>query len=95
MTIWIGLAIMTLIAVFSVWPGIEVEQIPEHQFRAAGTDKFMWKLIVGFLPIAGGIIWLCTKRRDVRAAARPSTRSRVARAWAGYPALVLWRAAGV
>jgi len=53
------------------WPGIDVQRIPEHQFRAAGTDKFMWKLIVVYLPIAGGIIWLCTKRKVVRAAARP------------------------
>ena len=33
--------------------------------------KFMWKVVVVYLPIAGGITWLCTKRKDVRAAARP------------------------
>jgi hypothetical protein len=71
MTMWIGLGIMTLVTAFWVWPGIDVQRIPEQQFRAAGTDKFMWKVIVVYLPIAGGIIWLCTKRKDVRAAARP------------------------
>ena len=70
--VWLGLGIMTLATAFWVWPSAEVHRIPEHQFRAAGTDKFMWKIIVVYLPIAGGIIWLCTKRSDVLAAA-PST----------------------
>jgi len=59
-----------------------VQRIPEHQFRAVGTDKFMWKLIVVYLPIAGGMIWLCTKRKVVRAAAALAPRggnSRLAR----------------
>lgn len=69
--VWLGLGIMALATAFWVWPSTEVHRIPEHQFRAAGTDKFMWKIIVVYLPIAGGIIWLCTKRGDVLAAARP------------------------
>jgi hypothetical protein len=69
MTVWMGLGLWILFIAFSVWPGYEVRRIPEHQFHAAGTDKFMWRLIVGFVPIAGGIIRLCTKRRDVLAAA--------------------------
>jgi hypothetical protein len=56
MVVWIGLGIMILVTAFWVWPGIDVQRIPEQQFPAAGTDKFMWKAIVAYLRVAGGII---------------------------------------
>lgn len=47
---------------------IEVVRIPDHQYRAAGTDKLTWVLVVALAQIIGALIWLFAKRRDVLAA---------------------------
>ena len=54
MPVWMMLGIMALLTAYWVWPGIDVQRIPERQFRAAGTGKFIRKIIVVYLlPIAG------------------------------------------
>ena len=48
---------------------VEVARIPEHQFRAAGTDKTLWILVVVLAQFVGALVWYLVKRRDVKAAA--------------------------
>jgi hypothetical protein len=48
---------------------IDVCRIPDHQFRAAGTEKVMWVLVVVLAQGIGAIIWYFAKRKDVLAAA--------------------------
>jgi hypothetical protein len=64
--------------IFAVWLGgivywivalVEVAKIPDHQYRAAGTDKTVWILVVALTGVIGALIWLLAKRSDVRAAA--------------------------
>lgn len=55
--------------VFWVLAIVEVARIPEQQFRAAGTDKTMWILVVVLAQFVGALVWHLAKRRDVRAAA--------------------------
>jgi hypothetical protein len=66
-----GLFFLIWAAAIAVWiVGIvDVVKIPEHQFRAAGTDKTTWVLIVVLAQAIGAIIWFAAKRSDVRAAA--------------------------
>lgn len=47
---------------------IEVARTPDYQFRAAGTDKTAWILVVVLAGIVGALIWRFTKRDAVRAA---------------------------
>ena len=65
-------------AFFGVWLGalvfwilkiVEVARIPDHQFRAAGSEKTNWILVVVLAQIIGALIWQFAKRRDVLAAA--------------------------
>jgi hypothetical protein len=55
--------------VFWIFKIIEVVRIPEHQFRAAGTEKLTWVLVVVLASYIGGLIWHFAKRQDVLAAA--------------------------
>jgi Protein of unknown function (DUF2510) len=48
---------------------IEVARIPDQQFRAAGTDKTLWVVVVILAQIIGALAWQLAKRADVRAAA--------------------------
>jgi len=48
---------------------VEVVRIPDQQFRAAGTDKTVWVLVVVLTQIIGALIWRFAKRNDVLAAA--------------------------
>lgn len=55
--------------VFWILAIVEVARIPEHQFRAAGTDKTMWVLVVVLAQFIGALVWYLAKRRDVKAGA--------------------------
>lgn len=48
---------------------IDVVKIPEHQYRAAGTDKTTWVLVVVLAGQIGALIWHFSKRGDVHAMA--------------------------
>lgn len=70
--------VLFFLAVFGVWVAalvywiimlVEVVRLPDLQFRAAGTDKTVWVLIVVLAGIIGALIWRFTKRREVLAAA--------------------------
>jgi len=51
--------------VFWVLKLIEVVRIPEHQFRAASTDKTTWIVVVAVAQIIGALIWQFAKRDEV------------------------------
>lgn len=53
---------------FWIFMVVEVARIPDEQFRAAGTEKTVWVLVVVLAHIIGALIWRFAKRRDVRAA---------------------------
>ena len=55
--------------VFWIIKIIEIVQIPEHQFRAAGTEKLTWVLVVVLASWIGALVWHFAKRSDVLAAA--------------------------
>lgn len=58
--------------VFWIMKIVEVARIPDHQFRAAGSDKTAWILVVVLAQIIGALIWHFAKRSDVlQAAYRP------------------------
>ena len=47
---------------------IELVRIPEGQFRAVGTQKTSWVVVVAVLQFLGALIWFVTKRSAVKAA---------------------------
>lgn len=51
--------------VFWIMKIVEVAQIPEPQYRAAGTDKTVWVLVVVLVGWVGALIWQFAKRDDV------------------------------
>ena len=55
--------------VFWIIKIIEVARIPEHQYRAAGTEKLTWLLVVALTGAIGALIWHFARRADVLAAA--------------------------
>ncbi|MDQ6838666.1 MAG: DUF2510 domain-containing protein [Actinomycetota bacterium] len=55
--------------VFWIFKLIEVVRIPEVQFRAAGTEKLTWVLVVVLAGVIGAPIWHFARRRDVLDAA--------------------------
>ncbi len=55
--------------VFWIVKLIEVVRIPEDQFRAAGTEKVTWVLVVALAGGIGALIWQFARRRDVLDAA--------------------------
>ena len=74
----VGLFILVYLAIFAVSIGglvfwivklVEVAKIPDYQFRAAGTDKVAWVLVVALAGWIGGLIWQFAKRPAVLAAA--------------------------
>jgi hypothetical protein len=75
-----GLAIA---AFFVVWAGgfalwivklVQVARIPEFQYRAAGTDKTTWILVVVLTSFIGALIWqFGPRRRVLNAAGSPPT----------------------
>src|SRR5579862_3791494 len=61
--IWIASVVYWIVAI------VEVAQTPGWQFKAVGSDKTAWVLIVVLLGIIGALIWLFAKRSAVKAAA--------------------------
>jgi len=55
--------------VFWVLKLIEVVRIPDQQFRAVGTDKSTWVIVVAVAQIVGALIWQFAKRAEVLGAA--------------------------
>ena len=51
--------------VFWILKIVEVAGIPEPQYRAAGTDKTVWVLVVVLVGWVGALIWQFAKREDV------------------------------
>lgn len=60
--LWVALLVFWILAI------VEVVKLPEHQFRAAGTEKTTWILIVAIVGVIGAVIWRLAKRKDVLAA---------------------------
>lgn len=90
--VFIGLIYLILFAlwlaaiVFWIISIIEVAKIPDPQFKAAGTDKIVWLLVVILLGVIGALIWRFVKRNDVLAAegrSAPSAGGSPAAGW--YP----------
>ena len=54
--------------VFWIIKLVEVAKIPDHQYRAVGTEKIVWVLVVALAGWIGALIWHFAKRRDVLAA---------------------------
>ncbi len=55
--------------VFWVIKLIEVARIPDLQFRAAGSEKVVWVLIVALVGVIGALVWQFVQRGEVLAAA--------------------------
>ena len=73
-----GLFVVVFFALFALILGgwafwiiklIEVIKIPDEQYRAAGTEKTMWILVVVLAQIIGALVWQLSKRNDVLRAA--------------------------
>jgi hypothetical protein len=66
--LWIPLLFFALwVAAFVVWIVVivEVAKIPDAQFRASGSEKIVWLLIVILGGIIGSLVWLFAKRDEV------------------------------
>lgn len=55
--------------VFWIYSLVEVARIPDYQYRAAGTDKLTWVLLVVLVQFIGAVIWRVAKRAEVQAQA--------------------------
>ncbi|MGH9277896.1 MAG: DUF2510 domain-containing protein [Acidimicrobiales bacterium] len=73
----VGLVVLFFVAIFAISIGgliywvialVEIVRIPDHQYRAAGTEKLTWVLVVAIGQIIGALVWLCAKRSQVLAA---------------------------
>jgi Protein of unknown function (DUF2510) len=53
--------------VFWIMKIIEVAGIPDHQFKAAGSEKLTWILVVVLAGWIGALIWQFAKRDEVLA----------------------------
>ena len=83
-----GFAVIPLVLITALWVGafvfwivviVEVAKIPDMQFRAAGSEKIVWLLIVILAGIIGSLVWWFAKR-DGRVASRgqrPATAARL------------------
>ncbi len=60
-----------LIAAIVYWiiAVLEVARLPEAQYRAAGSEKITWLLVVVLAGIIGALVWRFAKRDEVLAAA--------------------------
>jgi hypothetical protein len=63
LAIWLG------IVGFWIAKLVEVVRIPDYQYRAAGTDKVTWVVVVAVVQIIGALIWQFARRRQVLDAA--------------------------
>lgn len=51
---------------------IEVCKTPDPQYRAAGTEKVTWIVVVAVAGIIGALVWFFAKRKEVLAAVGPA-----------------------
>ena len=68
-------------AAFWIWQLIEVLKIPEGQFKAAGSEKLTWGLVVGLIGWIGALIWFLRPRKRVLAAAGMAAGPTTAAGW--------------
>ncbi len=75
---------------FWVMKLLEVVRIPEDQYRAAGTEKTTWVVVVAVAQAIGALVWHFAKRREVLDAAGRAPG--LAPGWYPQPgtALVRW-----
>jgi hypothetical protein len=55
--------------VFWIMKIVEIVGIPDHQFKAARTEKVTWILVVALAGWIGALVWQLAKRNDVLAMA--------------------------
>jgi hypothetical protein len=70
--VWIPLLFFAIwVAAFVYWIVVivEVSRIPDSQFRAIGSEKLVWLLIVILGGIIGSLVWRFAKRDEVRRSA--------------------------
>jgi hypothetical protein len=60
----IGLVIWWIMAI------VEIVKLPDYAFKAAGSDRTTWILVVVLAGQIGALIWYFTKRTDVIAASK-------------------------
>jgi hypothetical protein len=66
--LWIPFVFFAIwIAAFVYWIVVivEVSKIPDWQFRAVGSEKIVWLLIVILAGIIGALVWRFAKRDEV------------------------------
>ena len=63
------LVVWLVATVFWIVTIVEVCKIPDYQYRAAGTEKLTWILVVVLTQVIGALIWRFAKRNDVQNAA--------------------------
>ena len=65
--LWIPFFFAIWVAAFVYWIVVivEVAKIPDVQFRAAGSEKIVWMLIVILGGIIGSLVWRFAKRDEV------------------------------
>jgi hypothetical protein len=61
--LWLAAVIFWIVTI------VEVARIPDHQFRAAATEKLVWILVVVLAGVIGALVWRFVKRNDVLLAA--------------------------
>ena len=59
LAIWIAAFVYWIVVI------VEVAKIPDLQFRAAGSEKIVWLLIVILGGIIGSLVWRFAKRDEV------------------------------
>jgi hypothetical protein len=66
--LWFPLLLFAIwVAAFVYWIVVivEVAKIPDSQFRAAGSEKIVWLLIVILAGIIGSLVWRFAKRDEM------------------------------
>jgi hypothetical protein len=61
--VWMGIVLGSI--VLWILFIVDVARIPEYQYRAAGTEKLTWILVVVLAGAIGGLIWYFAKRKAV------------------------------
>jgi hypothetical protein len=72
-----GFVVVFFLLFFGVWIAafvfwiirlVEVCRIPDHQYRAVGSEKVTWVLVLALVGAIGALIWQFSRRREVLAA---------------------------